>query len=83
MFYYFIYHLSSALGNEKQKKKKKKFLINSSKKSRTQLFKTNHDVSKCTIKTFIIKYGIYANIFAEKNLVECFLDFFSAKYLWL
>ena len=32
----------------------------------TQLFKTNDVISKRTVKTLIIKYGIYANIFAEK-----------------
>ena len=34
--------------------------------SRAQLFKTNNVVSECTVKSLIIKYGIYANIFAEK-----------------
>ena len=31
-----------------------------------QLFKTNEVISWCIVKTLIIKYGIYANIFAEK-----------------
>ena len=34
-----------------------------------QLFKTNDVVSKHIVKTLIIKYGIYANIFAEKMRV--------------
>ena len=29
-------------------------------------FKTNNVLRKCVVKTLIIKYGIYANIFAEK-----------------
>ena len=33
---------------------------------RAQLFKTTDVVSKCIVKTLIIKYGINANIFAEK-----------------
>ena len=32
----------------------------------TQLFKTNDVVRKHIVKTSVIKYGIYANIFAEK-----------------
>ena len=36
--------------------------------SRAQLFKTNDVVSQRIVKTLIIKYGIYANIFAEKNM---------------
>ena len=35
--------------------------------SRAQLFKTNNVVSKRIVKTLIIKYGIYANIFAVKK----------------
>ena len=35
-------------------------------KTRAQLFNTNDVVSQCIIKIFIIKYGIYTNIFAEK-----------------
>ena len=35
-------------------------------KIRAQLFKTNDVVSLCIVKTLIIKYGIYADIFAEK-----------------
>ena len=31
-----------------------------------QLFKTNDVVSKRIVKTLVIKYGIYSNIFAEK-----------------
>ena len=34
--------------------------------TRTQLFKTNNVISKHIVKTLIIKYGIYANIFDEK-----------------
>ena len=37
--------------------------------SRAQLFETNNVFSKRIIKTLIIKYGIYANIFAEKMWV--------------
>ena len=37
--------------------------------SRAQLFKTNDVISYCIIKTLIIKYGTYANIFAEKMWV--------------
>ena len=36
---------------------------------RAQLFKTNDVVSLHVVKTLIIKYGIYANIFAEKMWV--------------
>ena len=36
--------------------------------SRAQLFKTNTVVSQRIINTFIIKYSIYTNIFAEKNV---------------
>ena len=32
------------------------------------------------MKTLLIKYGIYANIFAEKMWVV--LTFFQQKYLW-
>ena len=35
-----------------------------------QLFKTNDVVSQHIVKTLIIKYGIYDNIFAEKNTCE-------------
>ena len=35
-------------------------------KIRAQLFKTNDVVSQRIVKTLIIKYGIYPNIFAEK-----------------
>ena len=38
-------------------------------KSRAQLFKTNDVVSERIVKTLIIRYGIYANIFAEKMWV--------------
>ena len=34
-----------------------------------QLFKPNDVVSLCIVKTLIIKYGINANIFADKMLV--------------
>ena len=33
-----------------------------------QLFKTNDVVSKRIVKTLIIKYGFYANIFCWKNV---------------
>ena len=49
--------------------------------SRAQLFKTNDVVSSHIAKTLIIKYGIYANIFAEKMWVafdlQKLLTFFS------
>ena len=34
-----------------------------------RLFKTNNVVSECIVKILIIKYGIYANVFAEKMQV--------------
>ena len=34
---------------------------------RAQLLKTNDVVSERIVKTFIVKYGIYANIFAENK----------------
>ena len=37
--------------------------------TRAQLFKTNDVVTKPIVKTLIVKYGIYANIFAEKMWV--------------
>ena len=37
-------------------------------KIRAQLFKTNDVVKERIVKTLIIKYGIYINIFAEKNV---------------
>ena len=43
-----------------------------------QLFKTNDVVSYHIVKTLIIKYGIYPNIFVEKN-VSSFCIIFSAK----
>ena len=43
------------------------FLTLVNQKIRTQLFKTNDVVSKRIIQTLIIKYGIYANIFAENT----------------
>ena len=47
------------------------------------MFKTNHAVSKHIIKTLIIKYGIYANMFAEKMWVAfaytCELDIVLAR----
>ena len=43
------------------------FLINNM--IMAQLFKTNDVISKCIIKTLVIKYGIYANMFAEKMWV--------------
>ena len=36
---------------------------------RAQLFKTKYAISLCIVKTLIIKYGKYANIFAEKMWV--------------
>ena len=38
-------------------------------KIRAQLFETNDGVSKRIVKTLMIKYGIYSNIFAEKMWV--------------
>ena len=35
--------------------------------TRAQLFKTNGIISERIVKTLIIKYGIFANIFAEKR----------------
>ena len=46
-------------------------------KSRVQLFKTNDVVSKRVVKTLIIKYGIYTNIFTENKWVATHI--FSAK----
>ena len=37
-------------------------------KFRALLFKTNDVISLRIVKTLIIKYAIYANIFAEKNV---------------
>ena len=48
-----------------------------SQKIRAQLFKTN-DV----VKSLIIKYGIYANIFAEKN-VSSFCICLSQIKFWI
>ena len=39
---------------------------------RAQLFKTNDVVSQRIVKVLIIKYDIYANIFAEKKNVSSF-----------
>ena len=49
-----------------------------------QLFKNNDFVSYRIVKTLIIKYGIYANIFAEKNvnsfcICKSFSHFFFRK----
>ena len=41
-----------------------------------QLFKTNDVVSQCIVNTLIIKYGMYGNIFAKKN-VSSYSHFFS------
>ena len=46
-------------------------------RARVQLFKTNDDITKGIIKT--IKYGIYANIFADKMWVAKATHVFSAK----
>ena len=46
--------------------------------TRAQLFKTNNVISSRILKTLIIKYGIDANIFAEKMWVA-FAFHFSAK----
>ena len=35
---------------------------------RAQLFKTNDVVSYCIVKTLIIKYGIFDDIFAETKI---------------
>ena len=51
---------------ERVQQKQKKNITCSLQKPRAQLFKTNDVVSLCIVKTLIIKYGIYANIFAEK-----------------
>ena len=53
-----------------------------------QLFKTNDAVTKRIVKTLIIKYGIYANIFAEKMWVAFAFAkathiFFQQNYLWI
>ena len=46
--------------------------------TRAQLFKTNDVISERIVKTLIIKYGIYANIFAEKNVSSlCYSHVFS------
>ena len=45
--------------------------------SKAQLFKTNDVIS--IVKTLIIKYGIYANIFAEKMWVA----FAKATHIFL
>ena len=54
---------------------------------RAQLLKTNDVISKRIIKTLIIKYGIWAYIFAEKceSLLHLqkLLTFFQQKYLWI
>ena len=57
-------------------------------KSRAQLFKTNNVVRQRIVKTLIIKYGIYANIFAKKIWVAFAFAratriFFQQKYLWI
>ena len=39
---------------------------------RAQLFKTNDVVSLHIIKTLMIKYGIYANIFAFAKAIHIF-----------
>ena len=41
-------------------------VVSSLQKVKAQLLKTNDVVSKRIDKTLIIKYGIYANMFAEK-----------------
>ena len=53
-----------------------------------QLFKTNDVISKRIVKTLIIKYGLYTNIFAENmRLAFAFAKathiFFQQKYLWI
>ena len=42
-----------------------------------QLFKTNHVVSLRMVKTLIIKYEKYANIFAEKMSSFCICKSYS------
>ena len=55
--------------------------------TRAQLFKTNNVFSYRIVKTLIIKYGIYANIFAEKMWVAFAFakttHIFQQKYLWI
>ena len=52
--------------------------------TRTLLFKTNDVISYRIVKIFIIKYGIYANMFAEKmGVFAKATNIFSAKYLWI
>ena len=48
------------------------FTLRNKKNIRAQLFKTNKVVSEHIVKTLIIKYGIYTNIFAEKMWVAFF-----------
>ena len=47
------------------------------KSSWAQLFKTNAVISYHIVKSFIIKYGIYANIFAEKCICKSYSHFFN------
>ena len=42
-------------------------------------FKANDVVSKRIVKTLIIKYDIYANIFAETEMWVAFYSYFLAK----
>ena len=53
-----------------------------SQKIRAQLFKTN-DVNKRIVKTLIIKYGKYSDIFAEKMWVAKATHIFQQKCLWI
>ena len=48
-------------------------------KTWAKLFKTNNVVSSCIVKTLIIKYGKYTNIFVEKMWValQSYSQFFS------
>ena len=50
--------------------------------SLVQLFKINDVVSLRIVKTSIIKYGIVANIFAEKIWVAKATYIFQQKHLW-
>ena len=51
--------------------------------TRTQLFKTSVVVSKRIIKTLVIKYAIYANMFAEKNVSSfCICKSLSSSFAY-
>ena len=55
---------------------------------RAHLLKPNDVVSFHVVKTLIIKYGIYTNIFAENKCeqllhLQKLLTFLQQKYLWI